>query len=394
MLIDEVGRRCCGCRACLQACAAEAISFENDDFGFEYPHIDYERCLNCGRCGDVCPVLDTGCENSDICDTELCGAARAKTSEIRAGGSSGGLFGLFAKKVIEDGGAVFGAAFDGNLKLKTSEAEDMQSLKPLLKSKYLLCDTTGAFSKIKDAANSGKPVLYCSSPCQTQALKNYLGKEYDNVMLVDFVCHGVGNQEMFDKSVRWFEEKHKKKLSNFTFRFKDAREATSHYYKATFSDGSESAGMYFGFPYYNAYCKQLACRDICYECPFASKTRVSDITIGDFHTAERYIKNINRMAGISMFVCNTQKGKRFIEALKDKLDIWEMPPEILYTNNRFSGVTGGMSGAILNFRNSFLNYGYGKETQKILNPMSDKPKKIFYKMPKSVRKLLKHIMEL
>ena len=151
--------------------------------------------------------------------------------------------------------------------------------------------------------------------------------------------------------------------------------------------------MYFDFPYYNAYCKELAYRDICYVCPFASNQRVSDITIGDFHTIEKYVKDIDRMAGISMLICNTEKGREFVEALKDELDIREMPSEVLYRNNRFSCAAVGTGSAAEEFRNAFSKYGYDGETYKMLNPMSDNLKKAFYKLPKPIKKLFKLILE-
>lgn len=47
---------CCGCRACLAICNHSAIKMIEDEEGFEYPVIDFLKCLNCGMCLKVCPI--------------------------------------------------------------------------------------------------------------------------------------------------------------------------------------------------------------------------------------------------------------------------------------------------------------------------------------------------
>ena len=38
---------------------------------------------------------------------------------------------------------------------------------------------------------TGKQVAFIGTPCQIDGLKNYLGKEFDNLILIDIICHGV-----------------------------------------------------------------------------------------------------------------------------------------------------------------------------------------------------------
>lgn len=44
---------CSQCEACIDACREDAISLDNEA---ECPQIDYSRCLNCGKCMQVCPT--------------------------------------------------------------------------------------------------------------------------------------------------------------------------------------------------------------------------------------------------------------------------------------------------------------------------------------------------
>lgn len=47
---------CCGCEACYTICELGAIDMKKDEEGFEYPHINKERCVRCYRCIKVCPL--------------------------------------------------------------------------------------------------------------------------------------------------------------------------------------------------------------------------------------------------------------------------------------------------------------------------------------------------
>ena len=48
---------CCGCSACLTVCPKEAIRFEEDIEGFNYPVIDDEKCVGCMLCMKACPLI-------------------------------------------------------------------------------------------------------------------------------------------------------------------------------------------------------------------------------------------------------------------------------------------------------------------------------------------------
>jgi len=48
---------CSRCEACVDACREDAICLDSDA---ESPRIDYARCLNCGKCMQVCPTGTIG----------------------------------------------------------------------------------------------------------------------------------------------------------------------------------------------------------------------------------------------------------------------------------------------------------------------------------------------
>lgn len=385
MSIESIGNKCCGCRACLQKCEFGAVSFVSDKYGFEYPEINATLCTNCSSCERVCPIIN----ETQPHVANKGGMAYALDANTKYNGSSGGLFGVFAEAVIARGGVVFGAAFDDHLKLKTRKAETLEELIPLYKSKYLLCDTSNKFAEIQRVLKEGRLVLYCSSPCQISALRLFLKKEYENLLTLDFVCHGVGSQTLFDRSIEYTEKKESIEIKNVTLRYKKSNASSHYYYYNYLKDGKfhEKSDLYFSFPYYNAYCKQLVCRDGCYNCKFAMRERVGDITIGDFHSIEKYFPNIDRFAGVSMFLVNTEKGQRWFDNIKDKIFVREMDMETVFSNNRFNNkvVIPKEQPA---FRESVANEPFEKTVKRFLRPARDWKRLIYYYSPKFVRKLI------
>ncbi len=389
MSINIVGKNCCGCRTCKTICKFNAISVITDKYCFEQMSVDKNKCVECRMCEKVCPILNVQSSS----ERHSCGAAYALDNNIKFWGSSGGLFGVFSRQIILDGGCVYGAAFDNNLKLKTTSAETLNDLVPLYKSKYLLCDTDDKFIEIKLRLDKGKKVLYCSSPCQVAALKLYLKKNYENLLTVDFVCHGVGSQVLFDKSIEYSEKKLSAKIRNVVFRHKN-KNASSHYYLYSCEKNKGKKfykqDLYLSFPYYNAYCKQLICREGCYTCKYATGERCSDITIGDFHTIEKYDQSINRFAGISMFVCNSLKGELFFNSVKRYLFVKSFDWEVLKANNRFHS-DGSKPQNQREFMESIANNPFEITVKKYLQPIRDWKKLIYYKSPSFLRNIVKKI---
>ena len=211
-LTDDI-LKCCGCRACEEVCPLRCIKMSRYENGFLYPIKDTNKCIGCGACERVCPHLET-----KVVEPMKEYVAFAKNKDTRKQGSSGGIFGLLAEWTIKNNGMVFGAGFNDELKLISMSVETLPGLELLYRSKYLQADMHGSYVGVKNELEKGRWVLFCSTPCNVQALRNYLGKEYERLILVDFVCHGVASQELFDKSIRWYEEKYKKKMTYNKFR--------------------------------------------------------------------------------------------------------------------------------------------------------------------------------
>ena len=106
---------CTGCSACKNICPKNAIEMVCDNERFEYPIVDKNKCVNCNLCNKVCPVLNVK-ECKD--ENQIINIAYNCNKEEVEKSSSGGIFILLAKKTIENGGVVYGAAFDEKLVLR------------------------------------------------------------------------------------------------------------------------------------------------------------------------------------------------------------------------------------------------------------------------------------
>lgn len=183
---------CCGCGVCHEACPKNAISMVADECGYIYAKIDNNLCIDCGKCKGVCPALKNDCE----VEFEKRAYAATSLDESTKKSASGGMFALFAKKVLVEGGIVFGTEMNESFDVQVIGIESEEDLPKLQGSKYVQSNMLPAFKQIKEALKTRK-VLFCGTPCQVSALKNYIGKERENLILVDLVCHGVPNNQMF-----------------------------------------------------------------------------------------------------------------------------------------------------------------------------------------------------
>lgn len=314
-------RNCCGCGACTAVCPASCITMVPGTLGALFPQVNKEKCIDCGKCEKVCPMLHAP-EMKHISGEQTVYAAYAKDAKLRHGGSSGGMFGTIAKHLLTEGYRVYGAGFDKSLKLRCMSADSEEALTPLMKSKYLQSDISGTYGKIRQDLQQGRHVLFVSTPCQVAALKRYLNKEYENLITIDFLCHGVPSQEFFDKCREYEEKKYGCKTLAYQFRTKIPNGATPHYFTVvTQKNGKQRVVIkpYFKSAYYALFQQYMTLRESCYDCTFAEQGRISDMTIADFHDIEKYEPTVNRFDGVSTVIINTEKGKTLFDSIKDAL---------------------------------------------------------------------------
>lgn len=384
-------KMCSGCSVCAVVCPVKCITMSPGTLGALFPKVDDTLCIHCGKCKTVCPIMNAE-EEKHIPAEQYVYAAYSKKPEIRSGGSSGGMFGTVAEKLISQGYRVYGAAFDDDLHLRCVHADTIEELSPLLKSKYLQSDMVSAYTEIYEDLEKGKKVLVVSTPCQIAALKRYLHKDYENLLLMDFLCHGVPSQIFFDQCKAYEEKKHGYKILSYTFRAKVRNGATPHYFTVTTDKNGKKNTVtkpYFRSAFYAFFQKYISLRESCYECIFSERGRVSDLTIADFHDIEKYVSDINRFNGVSTVIVNTEKGKQLFDSIKDQL--WVKPfsiEQLMSDKVLFSQKTERPQN-----RDKFIADYENMEFSEFVSRNTDRKRyaiyNIYYKLPGRLRALIK-----
>ena len=392
MIKADKKAQCCGCRACGLVCPPSCISFAEDSLGAAYPSVDRARCVGCGKCEAVCPMQRPF--GGDIGKTAY--AAFSNDRGVRFRGSSGGLFETFGALIIAHGGSVFASKFDAALKLKGFEATTAAQVRELTKSKYLQSDSIGLFPVIRQRILEGREVLFCGTPCQTAALKQYLGEagERKNVYLIDFFCHGVPSQRLFEKCIRYVEKKENIRITSFEFRTKKPGGATSYYFTETYEkNGAEHqrTQLYFKDPFFLGFQKYLTLRDSCYQCPYGKGNHSGDITIGDFHEIDRYVKGINRFDGVSTVIINTEKGEKLWSLIKDQLSVYEMDIHRLHEDGMIFSGSVQEPKTREEFIRDMETKPFDAVADRWFNAKKEWKKGIYYALPAPVRRLIKRV---
>ena len=391
MLVLEK-EKCCGCATCRLVCPADCITMQQDAAGFIYPDIDYTRCINCGRCEQVCPMLVVPAAAEG---ERVAWAAYAREEALRFSGSSGGMFGVMAHEVLRRGGVVYGAAFDSRLKLRLTSARKPEELVRLYQSKYLQSDLGTGFAEIARELEQGRTVLITATPCQIGALKKYLAKPYENLIAVDFFCHGVPSQSFFDRCIDRAQRRYGIRVLDFQFRSKKKNGATPYYFTAVYEKAGRvhrTLRLYLDSVFYRAFQTYLTLRESCYHCPYARGARAADITIGDFHHIDRYYKEIDRLAGVSTVIANTARGLSFLSDCAGALCLYDVDYQRLRENgDAFAGPTKKPPKTDA-FRADLERDDFDTVIRRYFLSKGEYGKRLYYHMPKRVRSLMRKII--
>lgn len=351
-IVDK--KNCCGCSACVQKCPKQCISLVEDNEGFLYPVVDNEICIECGLCEKVCPILNP---QDKILPLEVLAAKNLNESE-RINSSSGGVFILLAREVINRGGVVFGAVFDECWEVHHVYAEKIEDVYPMMGSKYLQSRIEESYKDAESFLNSGREVLFVGTPCQIAGLRSYLrNKNYANLLAVDFVCHGVpspgvwrrylaetyGEYDAKEQSrlqaaagkntVLYQSLNAKSPIGDIKFRDK----TMSGWKKYRFVVRSKSASkadensvllsdIHMVNPFMRGFLSNIYLRPSCYDCKCKNGVNHSDLTIADFWGIDIVEPDFDDDKGVGLVLVNTEKGKDYfcllgMEVHKSSLEI-------------------------------------------------------------------------
>lgn len=310
---------CTGCASCKNICPKQCINMEYDEEGFLYPNINKDKCVNCKMCIKVCP-LEKEIKKNEFKQEFY--ALKNKDIKIREKSSSGGVFIPISNVILEKSGIVFGAKFDKDFYVIHEGVSSSKDRDLFCQSKYLQSDINDTYKKVKEYLNKNKIVLFTGTPCQIDGLNNYLGKDFENLITLDFVCHGVPSPKVFQSHIKDKIKKYKSKIKSINFRYKKEKWGTQNL-KIIFENGKVYSPKGRDDKYYELFASDIILRKSCYKCKYSNLKRVSDITIADFWGINTIRPNFDDGKGSSLVIINSIKGKNIFELIKSEFQIEE-----------------------------------------------------------------------
>ena len=332
MILDKIEiSKCNGCTACSSICPKHCIEMNENEDGFLYPSVNINNCISCGSCDKICPV------NNDIKlnDFPNAYAAISKNVEERLQSSSGGVFSLVAKYILDKNGYVVGAAYNDKFEVEHIIIDSKEELYKLRGAKYSQSRLENVFVKIKELLDTDHYVLFSGTPCQVGGLKSYLRKDCEKLVLIDTVCHGVPSPLVWKKYVEYRSKIDNKGEIPTSINLRSKSSGWSRYnYSIEFNYGKKSYSKVNGQdPYMKSFVGNYCLRESCYDCSFKSTRRVSDLTLGDYWGIWNQNPEMDDNRGTSLLLVHSSKGNRILDAISNQLEYVQVDLDDSITEN-------------------------------------------------------------
>lgn len=313
-----INEKCTGCGLCFRLCPRNAIKLKRNREGFIYPEVIKAKCVNCHKCEEVCPV-DTKLEKFSRNDEII--RCYSKNIKVLKNSSSGGIFYHLAKLFLSKHGVVYGHSYSLNNEVVCSRIVKLSDLHKIQGSKYVESNIMNVYSEIEKDLKSSKIVLFSGTPCQVMSIKRFCKiKNLDtNLYTIDIVCHGVASPKVFSDYIKFKEFTKKTKISNINF--KDKREGWCNPNLTFFYENGEIESELL---YHNLYIdlfevKNYILRDSCFNCNYAGKKRIGDLTLGDYWT-DTILTHEEKKNGVSLMIVNSNKGIVLLNNIKKDIN--------------------------------------------------------------------------
>lgn len=319
---------CYGCGACTAVCPVNIIDMRQNADGFFEPFIDQQnRCTDCGLCLRVCSFANEGVSCGS--DEPEAFAAWSNIVEERHKASSGGISSALMRHAFAEFGGncrVVGVRYNPHTRrAEHFVAESFAEAADTFGSKYLQSFTQDGFQAI-DLRDRNLRWVLTGTPCQMDSMRRLLKlrKAEDRFLLVDFFCHGVPSQLIWDK---YLKETGISETADIAWRSKADNQ--KHPFAITATDGGSGivescSAQKDGDMFFRLFFSNNCLNKCCYKsCKFKSLSSGADIRIGDFWSKEYE----DEIEGVSVAVGITERGQSALRGLSDDCTLIPVKPE-------------------------------------------------------------------
>lgn len=305
-------KECTGCTACMATCPKQCITMMEDEEGFLYPHVNKDVCNDCGACNKICPVQSPILEEPFEQQAVL---FQHKDEKILRESTSGGLFTALATWVIEHGGVVYGAAYDGDFVIRHVGIDSIEGLRRFRNSKYAQSIVGNSFVDVREQLRVGRWVLFSGTPCQLEGLHKFLHRDYDTLLKVDVVCHACPSPLVFRKYIGMVAGVDMKGIKDIRFRDK----VYGYKYSVMSFVGNNGYVYKEGIDtdvMLRAFFNNISPRPSCFACPAKKRYRKTDFTIWDCFDVGKFSRALDNDKGVTRALVHSDKGWRIWQEIR------------------------------------------------------------------------------
>jgi len=394
--------RCSGCGVCVGICPTDAIKMAMDkDISFYRPLVDEERCTNCEECLRICPFSDENYKEIQSKE-ELFGevikvySGWAKNKDIRYKSASGGIATALSLEMAERKWLIGGTAYreDNPLKTESFIAKNKDDIYRFSSSKYIPSEYSNVAKEI--GKNKTKKYIIIGLPCQIAGLRNIIGYDSKNIILIDIFCGRMVSGKLIEKYIQYLGVSNVKYIN-----FRD--KITGWYNHSITCKGSGGeASEPFGDSLFGKFLNnKIFTQTICYNCRYSAGC-LSDLTLGNFWDKEKFGNERN---GVSLIITRTDRGEELIKNLNSIILNEESEEQLLITQPHFLLALDKKRREKLIAKNRklleeadkyglvYLNKKYNEKTlfEKVKMRVRGSIAKIVHKQPDSISSSRKHI---
>ncbi len=301
---------CSGCGACAAVCSKGAISIEINCNGFRSYSINEEKCVRCGKCVSICPMISV--RSPYISEAQGLYSFKSKDPEILSVSSSGGIGAVLSQVLLNQEKKVFGCKYDTETNRAVHVEVDANSLKTIQGSKYLQSDSSEVLKAICESDGS---VAFFGTPCQVAGVNSLLLQKgvREKAVLIEIICHGVPSQLLWERYLKDLNQKWKTG-EHPSVLFRDKQIGWGPRKQITVKNKENV--VYSSFDdkdiFYTFFNNSLFNSRCCYECPFRERS-CADVRIGDYW-GPRFRSD---QEGVSMVIVLTRSGTALLNKCSD-----------------------------------------------------------------------------
>lgn len=328
----QIPFNCTGCYACASICPQKCITMQENKEGFFFPEINSAECIRCNLCDKVCPVI----HEPDRSLQTLAYAVKNRNEGERQDSTSGGIFSLLAGNVIDRGGIVFGAAYGDDFVVRHIAVTSRTELPRLRSSKYVQSVIGKSLQDVETALKSGRQVLFSGTPCQCSGLKAFLRKDYDNLLLVDLICHGVPSPKVWQTYIDYRASKENGGTRPVRINMRSKATGWGRYgYSIEFDYGEDYITRIHNSQdlFMKAFIGNICLRYSCSDCIAKGVERCTDFTLGDYWGVWDQHPEFDDNKGTSIVFVHSEKGHKILEQITDQIDYLKVDTDEAYKEN-------------------------------------------------------------